>query len=140
VIAFRKGEFAESCAYIFGLFVAELWTKAKLYQCVKAAATGRTCPMTANPGTAEYFADQNTVGRWVEEQCEVGPYLRDTASSLYASWQNWAKAQGEEPGSSKRFANAMEALGYRKIRDEPGMRGRGFKGLAVKVTRYGGGP
>ena len=50
VIAFRKGELPESCAYTFGLFVAELWIETQLYQYLKPAVAGRTCPMTANPG------------------------------------------------------------------------------------------
>jgi putative DNA primase/helicase len=57
----------------------------------------------------------------------------DTLASLLASWRSYAKSRGEELGSSKGFSMALRARGFNRIRDEHGIRGRGFRGIRVHV-------
>jgi putative DNA primase/helicase len=101
--------------------------------CLDWQQHGLVRPKAVQEATDEYFADQNTVAQWIEDCCETDQFFADTSSSLFGSWQNWAKAQGEDPGSSKRFSHFLELLGYRRIKNSDGIRGRGFKGIKVSI-------
>jgi putative DNA primase/helicase len=93
-------------------------------------------PAVVRAATAEYFADQDTVRQWVDDCCEITerpPHTADTSKSLYDSWRNYASANGEEAGSKKWFADRLKALGYQPIKDEHGIRGRGFAGVKVHI-------
>jgi putative DNA primase/helicase len=103
--------------------------------CIDWQQNGLVRPQAVIAATASYFDDQDTMRQWIEECCETGPNLADTGKSLFSSWSNYAKSRGEEVGSQKRFNPAMEILGFRPVKDESGIRGRGFKGLRVTVTR-----
>jgi putative DNA primase/helicase len=99
-------------------------------------ANGLIRPDVVRTATATYFADQDTVRQWVDECCETTdrpPHTADTPASLFASWHNYATANGEEAGSKKQFADRLGALGYQPIKDTHGIRGRGFAGIRVKV-------
>ena len=106
--------------------------------CLDWQQNGLVRPQIVLDTTADYFNDQDTFREWIEECCQVGIHVdgqpfADSNSSLFGSWANFAKARGEDPGSQKRFKPAMLGLGYERIKDTPGVRGRGFKGLRVRV-------
>ena len=71
--------------------------------------------------------------RMLRDHRRSGPPVVDTVASLLASWRNYAKSRGEEPGSSKGFSMALRSRGFTRIKDESGMRGRGFRGIKVRV-------
>jgi len=52
-----------------------------------------------------------------------------TLPTLMADWRRWAAAAGEEPGSQKRFSQALEGKGYCKTRTTIGR--QAFKGIAL---------
>jgi len=93
-------------------------------------------PDVVRTATARYFADQDTVRQWVEDCCEVSarpPHVVDTNASLFASWRNYAAAHGELPGSSSGLADKLRMLGFDSVKDEGGIRGRGFIGIKVRI-------
>jgi P4 family phage/plasmid primase-like protien len=105
--------------------------------CLDWQKNGLIRPQVVLDATAAYFADQNTVGQWTDDCCvtlsartSMGT-IADTCGNLFASWQAWAKARGEEPGTSTQFFNTLETLGFARIRDKHGIRGRGFLGIRV---------
>jgi phage/plasmid-associated DNA primase len=79
--------------------------------------------------TNAYFDEQDTLQQWIGDRCETGRTMADAHASLFASWRAYALQGGEDPGTSKRFTAAMRRLGYQSIRDDHGIRGRGFLGL-----------
>ena len=68
--------------------------------------------------------------RYDPDRCETGhgyPNVRwDLSSRLYESWKAYAVRAGEEAGSSKAFAQALQKRGFEGYR-EPNTGSRGFK-------------
>jgi putative DNA primase/helicase len=101
--------------------------------CLDWQKNGLVRPAAVTTSTADYFSDQDLMAQWIEDCCEIAATVVDTLASLLASWRNYAKSRGEEPGSSKGFSMALRARGFTRIRDAHGIRGRGFRGIRVHV-------
>ena len=101
--------------------------------CLDWQNNGLVRPAAVTASTADYFSDQDLLAQWIDECCESGPSVVDTFASLLASWRNYAKIRGEEPGGSKGFSTALRSRGFVRIKDEFGVRGRGFRGIRVRV-------
>ncbi len=104
--------------------------------CLDWQKNGLVRPQVVIDATRTYFEAEDTMRQWIEECCEVDVNYADTNASLFSSWANYAKNRGEEIGSQKRLNPAMEGLGNRPIKDTNGIRGRGFKGLRVRVHTW----
>ncbi len=108
--------------------------------CLDWQANGLVRPTSVTEATNEYFSEQDTMRQWIDDCCDttdlppkaVGHAL-DTNASLFSSWRAYASARGEEVGSAKRFSTALQRLGYAPIKDEYGIRGRGWRGIRVRV-------
>jgi len=72
---------------------------------------GRRLPRPEEVRTAGevYRADMDTVGRFLEECCEIGASFTVPSSEMYAAYRRWAEKGGEHPMSwvslSKRMKN-----------------------------------
>jgi putative DNA primase/helicase len=111
--------------------------------CLEYQRMGLAPPQSVVDATDLYFKDEDTVASWIEERCEVGKGLKDSATRLFASWKHYAEKAGLFAGNNKRFKAEMNRLGYRDKRlsfgvvyeglslrpDDPGLqpggRGRG---------------
>lgn len=102
--------------------------------CVDWQQTGLVRPACVADATSEYFEEQDSVSRWIEERCETGwATYCDTTAALFKSWADWAAAGGEKAGTSKWLAQTLQRLGYVQVRHTPGFRGqRGFTGVQVR--------
>jgi putative DNA primase/helicase len=93
-------------------------------------------PPIVTASTAEYFSSQDLLAQWLDEKCERldqdGIPAKDTVHSLFSSYQNYLKARGEDPGSSKKFGATMRNRGFKPLLNELGIRGRGFQGIRVR--------
>jgi putative DNA primase/helicase len=96
---------------------------------------GLVRPAVVSDATNEYFSEQDSVRQWIEEACETGRRsLCETTASLFAGWTAYAHANGEQPGTTKWFSQALQRLGYEPVRDTPGQRKkRGFLGISLKT-------
>ena len=106
--------------------------------CLDWQRHGLVRPKVVLDTTAEYFNDQDTLKQWIEECCETSknpPYFADTNGNLFGNWKAFALQRGEDPGSSKRFNTAMGSQEFVSIKDSNGIRGRGFRGLRVRVEQ-----
>ena len=81
--------------------------------------------------TADYFAAEDAIGRWIEEHCNTGQTLWAPAAALFADWKAWCDQMGERPGSQKCFAQVLENHGIQRARTE---RARGFAGIALRAA------
>lgn len=72
---------------------------------------GLSTPAHVTEATAEYASEQDTVGRFVTERCEVGPGLAVTARELRAAYEQWCMETGEHPASAKRLAQDLTTHG-----------------------------
>jgi putative DNA primase/helicase len=106
--------------------------------CLDWQMRGLIQPSVVTAATSEYLAEEDTLRQWSEECCVVSdgpPHAADTNASLFASWRNYCAAHSEEGGSQKAFSRRLQNLGYMPIKDTAGVRGRGFKGIRVRLWR-----
>jgi P4 family phage/plasmid primase-like protien len=110
--------------------------------CLDWQANGLIRPAVVQAATADYFAEQDSFGHWVEECCDVTlgrtPPSWELSGSLFASWADYCRKANESPGSQKTFASEMRKRGFEPYR-VPGMGSRAFKFIRLKepqgVTR-----
>lgn len=64
-------------------------------------------PNSVRTATSTYERDQDTVGRFVEEACQIGPAgqqgMRVKVAELRAAYETWCRIEGETPVSAKAF-------------------------------------
>ncbi|MGC2517864.1 MAG: phage/plasmid primase, P4 family [Burkholderiales bacterium] len=102
--------------------------------CLDWQAHGLSVPKCVKAETAGYFEAQDLFTAWLEDQCETERTFVSTTPDLFASWKAFAEAANEKPGVSRSLADRLAAHGFLRIKDELGIRGRGFAGLRLKVT------
>lgn len=75
-------------------------------------AHGNEQPESVRIATDQYQADQDSVGRFVEENCETGSptaqHMSVKANSIRADYEGWCHAEGEITVSIKAFSMALQ--------------------------------
>jgi putative DNA primase/helicase len=72
-------------------------------------------------------------GQWLEDECEIEPgnrWKNETSARLFRSWHGYATRAGDEPGSQKGFADAMQKRGLERDKGSKGV--RLFRGVRLK--------
>ena len=100
--------------------------------CLDWQQHGIVAPARVKAETVEYFASQDQFETWIDERCEVGQRYVEVNGALFASWKAFCESIGEHPGTSRAIADELATHGFRRIKDELGIRGRGFAGIRVK--------
>lgn len=77
--------------------------------CLEWQRAGLRPPERVLAATDEYLEQQDTLGAWIEECCDMGGQAR--SSSLYANYKGWAERSGEFCLPLKRWVGAMESRG-----------------------------
>jgi putative DNA primase/helicase len=78
--------------------------------CLDWQANGLIRPPSVLRATTDYFAEQDIFRTWLEDEAIVelsNTHRYEKTKDLLESWHNYAKAAGEEAGSSKTFAENM---------------------------------
>jgi P4 family phage/plasmid primase-like protien len=84
--------------------------------CVAWREEGLGEPQVVKGSSDAYFEDEDVVGDWLAERCEVDPAGRQTVKDLFADWKAWAIDANEEVGSKRAFGDALEKHGYKRDR------------------------
>ncbi|MFO1152771.1 MAG: phage/plasmid primase, P4 family [Rhodospirillales bacterium] len=111
--------------------------------CLAWQAEGLSPPTAVRRATAEYFDDEDSFGRWLDECCVRDSMAHETTRELYAAWTAWAERSGLWAGSEPKFRSALKARGFAAKR-EPGTNLSGFAGIRLlrrdytDNPRYGG--
>jgi putative DNA primase/helicase len=69
--------------------------------------------------TAEYFAEQDLIGQWIEEKCDAEPGNNDKtelATPLFKSYSQLMKDAGEKPRTQASFGRELRKRGFIKGR------------------------
>jgi putative DNA primase/helicase len=90
-------------------------------------------PAAVIEATDNYLQSEDALSRWIKECCKAISFGGTETRTLYASWRERACKAGEDPGSEKRFSQALEAKGYRK---DPKARHSTFMGIALDVPKH----
>jgi putative DNA primase/helicase len=107
--------------------------------CLDWQANGLQRPETVKAATEAYFSDQDLIGQWIEDACDVRPgqpRIWDKSTDLFDSWTEYAHKAGEPPGSKKAFGQAMQRRGFEPYR-VPNVGTRAFR--FVRLRAAGGG-
>jgi putative DNA primase/helicase len=95
--------------------------------CQQWQGTGLTPPASVIEATDAYFADQDTIGQWLEEcTYDAGPMAFTRSSVLFGSWKTWCEERNLTVGSTGSLIGTLEERGYARKREG----GTGQKGLA----------
>ncbi|MBL6458824.1 hypothetical protein JMJ55_26180 [Belnapia sp. T6] len=94
---------------------------------------GLGMPLVAKEATADYFAEQDLLARWLAERCEDRPSATTLSSVLYRDWSQWATERGEQAGTQKAFSGTLERYRAKKRTNE----GVVFIGIKLKPSLGG---
>lgn len=79
-------------------------------------ATGLPRPAAIAGATDDYFADQDLLGQWIAERCEVRDGALGKTGDLYKSWCDFAVENGEAKGAHNTFGEALAKRGFASAR------------------------
>jgi putative DNA primase/helicase len=108
--------------------------------CIDWQRNGLIRPDSVVVPTDAYFSDQDLLGQWLEDCCDVqsgNPRIWDRSSDLFDSWTEYAHKAGDEPGTRKAFGQSMQRRGLEPYR-VPNQGTRAFRFVRLKsheVTR-----
>jgi putative DNA primase/helicase len=120
------------------------WLVEGAYQWYKLNDQGRKlqAPEAVRQITDRQRNAQDTVGIWLDDQCEIDPtYWTDTAS-LRANYEAWCKANGYTPKGGNSFTDSLQAHGLEVTKakriqtgpDQKSTRSRGYQGVRIANT------
>jgi putative DNA primase/helicase len=95
-------------------------------------------PATVQNATAQYFANEDTVGTWLAECCdiELGNHLMFGKSvDLYASWSTFAQSRGEAVGTQKDFNERLRNRGFVSEQIKV-LNTTGFRGIRLQQKKH----
>jgi putative DNA primase/helicase len=101
--------------------------------CLDWQQNGLIRPPAVIEATESYFADQDMLGQWLAEACDVQPgneLMKAASGDLYRSWCSFATRAGHKAESQKAFAAALQKRGLMPHRDK---HMRGFKGIRLRA-------
>jgi putative DNA primase/helicase len=76
---------------------------------------GLQAPDAVESATKTYRDEEDVVGRFIADRCDVGEKFWAVASDLYRAWKGWCIVNGEEAGTQTAFGRRLSEL-----RDETG--------------------
>jgi len=85
--------------------------------CLEWQRIGLAPPAVVVKATEDYFSDEDSFLQWLEDECEVdhnNKYITAAVGDLYASWSTFCRDNGDDPGSKKAFAEALEGHGFER--------------------------
>lgn len=97
--------------------------------CLEWQCGGLKAPARVVSATEEYLESEDSLGRWLEDECIKSERATVATEELYQSWKTWAEKQGEYVGSMKKFAEDLLKRGFQRWRS--GQR-RGLRGLSLR--------
>lgn len=97
--------------------------------CLLWQREGLEPPAVVEERTERYASEEDLVGAFVGDRCDVGEGLYVTRGELYGSWRSWCHETGERPGPLKDFRRQF-ASAIRRHELEADK--RGYKGIGLK--------
>ena len=92
---------------------------------------GLQTPKSVLNDTAEFRAEMDSIGQFIEAYCYVDREARGKASELYAKYSEWAKESGRQSVNNMRFGNSLKDKGYTSLKTGGVMV---YRGIAVRTV------
>jgi len=84
--------------------------------CLAWQRDGLQTPEPVRAATADYRADMDRLGQWIEERCIVSPLVRVKAASAFQDYRKWTEERGEQPLTLTNFGNRLTERGIQKVK------------------------
>jgi len=91
---------------------------------------GLNPPAVVRNAATVYFAEQDVVGRWIEDRCIMDKTAHALSADLYRDYKAWCEENGEPVGSQRSLGESLLQKGCVKWRDGSGA--RGYQGIALR--------
>src|SRR5690606_10650427 len=75
--------------------------------CVDWQRAGLGAPSAVDKATAAYRDEQDHLGRFVEDRCELAGGAFVATSDLFAAYKSWCTRSGDEPWSRDNFREGL---------------------------------
>jgi len=82
--------------------------------CLDWQSDGLARPKSVVEATHEYFMENDTLGRWLQENCSKSEGAWELPTPVFRSWSEFAKNNGEEAGTSVSLAARLKKVGISK--------------------------
>lgn len=79
--------------------------------CVAWQTVGLSEPESVAAATAEYKAEQDVLGSFLDDRAVLNPSMRTRCGEVYSAYQSWAEGAGERPMTLVAFGTAMKRRG-----------------------------
>jgi putative DNA primase/helicase len=100
--------------------------------CLDWQRNGLVRPTSVTDQTEQYFEEQDLLGQFVADRCEVDATYFERTGLLFGAWKKYAHAAGEDAGSQKAFGAELRKRGsFRPDRLPGGDRPRIYCGLRL---------
>lgn len=96
--------------------------------CLDWQRNGLNAPEVVTRATADYRAEEDLIGQFLDERCRLGAEHEVKASELYTNFGYWAADNGHEPLSQKALGGRLRERGFERRRRESGWH---WLGLAI---------
>lgn len=100
-----------------------------VHGCLQWQAHGLAVTDEVRQATAEYRAEMDLLGHFIEDRCDIHPDYRECAGPLYKAYGAWCEAGGERPMTQISLGKRLKEMGYQSERDT---RNRYWKGLKLR--------
>ena len=97
--------------------------------CLEWQKQGLDTPQEVKDATTDYLETEDSLSRWIEEECILANNARGLAGVLFNSWKIWAEKNREYIGSQKQFSQLLKKRGFVSKRMGDGWK---FTGIALK--------
>jgi putative DNA primase/helicase len=103
--------------------------------CLAWQRDGLTEPTTITEATADYFAEQDVIGRFVRERCDLNPLAKMPKRDLRLALERWAEEAGEEKPNAKDLTRWLgkEGIESTSVRDASNKPVDGWRGIRLKL-------
>jgi len=75
--------------------------------CLAWQRDGLNPPASVKQATESYRTDEDTLGKWIDENCVVGPLYRCKAQEAYKSYTDWCDNQHHRPLNGTNFGKKL---------------------------------
>lgn len=100
---------------------------------VSALRDGLQEPASVSAATEHYREQMDVLGGFLDDCCDVGPYLSDSSARLYGAYKAWCASNGVEPVANNKFGMLLTDRGsFVAVKPTTGDRQRRWSGLQVK--------
>lgn len=102
--------------------------------CLEWQEHGLMPPKEVTEATKDYLETEDSLGRWMDEDCILAANATSTSSALFSSWKTWAEKNREFIGSQKQFSQLLKKRAFKTMHSMDGAKfiGIGLKGSEVQ--------